>query len=101
MTERPSGVARPQPATPKTGTWSTWREALDVVMSRGNLRATVAVAACVGTMLLVINQLDAVLQGRIGLGLLFKAVLTYVVPFLVSNYGVLTATRRRHPASKE
>ncbi|MFN2464834.1 MAG: nitrate/nitrite transporter NrtS [Candidatus Dormibacteria bacterium] len=53
------------------------------------------VATVVGTVLLVINHLDAVLEGRIDLALLLKAVLTYTVPFLVCNYGVLTATRRR------
>jgi len=33
-----------------------------------------------------------------GLGLLFKALLNYVVPFLVSNHGLLAATRRRRGA---
>jgi len=36
-----------------------------------------------------------VLKGQIGLVLLFKALLNYIVPFLVSNYGLLAATRRR------
>ncbi|MHB8718664.1 MAG: nitrate/nitrite transporter NrtS [Candidatus Dormibacteria bacterium] len=71
------------------------------MLSPGNLRATLAVAALVGTILLVVNQLDTVLEGHIGYGLLLKAVLTYIVPFLVSNYGVLAATRRHDPAPNE
>jgi hypothetical protein len=76
-------------------TWTTWREALEIIVVPAHLRATLAVAAVVGTLLLIINQLDAVVQGHVDLTLLFKAVLTYVVPFIVSNYGLLAATRRR------
>lgn len=83
-----------RPDAPAQGTWSTWREAAGVALTRANLRATMTVAAVVGTILLVINHLDAVLEGRIDIGLLLKVVLTYIVPFLVCNYGVLTATRR-------
>lgn len=62
-----------------------------------NLRATVLIAVVVGTLLLLINQLDVLLQRRIGVDLVIKALLTYVVPFLVSNYGLLAATRRHRP----
>ncbi len=98
MSEPPPAVAGSQQDTSTLGRWSTWREARDVVLTRISLRATLTVAAVVGTILLVINHLDDVLKGRIDIGLLLKAVLTYVVPFIVSNYGVLAATRRRHPA---
>lgn len=83
-----------EPRDDSRETWTTWREALEIVVVPAHLRATMAVAAVVGTLLLVINQLDAVLQGHFGLTLLFKALLTYVVPFIVSNYGLLAATRR-------
>lgn len=80
-------------------TWSTWREAFGVVTTPHHLRATSAVAAVVGTLLLLINQLDVVLHGHVGVDLLFKALLTYFIPFLVSNYGLLAATRHRAPRS--
>jgi len=52
-----------------------------------------------GTVLFAINQLDVLLAGR-ATGLTWlKVALTYLVPFLVSNYGVLSATRsRRRPS---
>jgi hypothetical protein len=60
-----------------------------------HLRKTVSVALVVGTILFAINQLDVVLRGDATTAVWLKSVLTYVVPFCVSNYGVLVATRRR------
>jgi hypothetical protein len=55
----------------------------------------VAVALIVGTVLFFINQLDVVLSHHATALTWLKVALTYVVPFGVSNYGVLVATRRR------
>jgi hypothetical protein len=51
------------------------------------------VAVIVGTILFPINQLDVVLAGRATWVTWLKAGLTYLVPFFVSNYGVLVASR--------
>ena len=75
--------------------WSTWREAVAVVRFRPHLRRTVGVALVVGTVLFAINQLDVVLRHRATTVTYLKGGLTYLVPFCVSNYGVLVATRRR------
>ena len=75
-------------------TWATWREALAVVAFRPHLRRTVGVALIVGSILCAINQLDVVLRGGADAGVEIKVALTYCVPFCVSNYGVLVATRR-------
>jgi hypothetical protein len=45
--------------------------------------------------LFAINHLDVVLAGRASTVTWVKSGVTYVVPFVVSNLGVLTATRRR------
>jgi hypothetical protein len=47
------------------------------------------VAAVVGTILFVINQLDVVLSGKVTPVVLLKIVLTYLVPFLVATYSAL------------
>lgn len=47
----------------------------------------------VGTLLLLINQLDVVLSGGFGPRLWLKTGLTYLVPFPVSNYGLVIGTR--------
>jgi hypothetical protein len=59
---------------------------------RPHLARTVAVALIVGTVLFAINQLDVLLAGRATGMTWLKVALTYLVPFLVSNYGVLSAT---------
>jgi len=75
-------------------TWSTWREAARVVTLPRYLRSTVGIALIVGTVLFAINQLDVVLQGDATIVTWVKVGVTYFVPFVVSNLGILTATRR-------
>ncbi len=85
-------------ATTEAPTWSAWREAPRVVLYGPYLRKTVRIALVVGTILFAINQLDVVLRGHATSLVWFKAGLTYVVPFCVSNFGVLISARRP-PAS--
>ena len=66
-----------------------------MVARREHLRATTRIAVVVGTVLFAINQLDVVLAGDATIATWLKSALTYGVPFVVSNLGILTATRRR------
>jgi hypothetical protein len=75
-------------------TWSSWREAAPVVLHGPHLRRTLVTAALVGTVLFAINQLDVVVRGDATTGTWVKGGITYVVPFVVSNVGVLIAARR-------
>lgn len=75
--------------------WATWREACQVVCCRAHLRSRFRIALVVGTLLFAINHLDVVLDGRATTVTWIKSVATFFVPFVVSNLGVLTATRRR------
>jgi hypothetical protein len=45
--------------------------------------------------LFVINQLDVVLRGEATPIVWLKVALTYLVPFCVSNLGILIASRRQ------
>ena len=83
----------PDPSEP-VPTWTTPREAIRVVARRRHLRATTRIAAVVGSILFGINQLDVVLAGRATAITWIKAGVTYLVPFTVSNLGILAATRR-------
>ena len=74
--------------------WGTPAVALTVVLRREHLRATIRIALIVGTALFAINQLDVVLRGDATAATWVKVAVTYVVPFIVSNLGILTATRR-------
>jgi hypothetical protein len=75
-------------------TWATWREALRVVRYPRHLRTTACIALLVGTILFAINQLDVVLRGEAGPVVWTKVAVTCLVPFAVSNTGILVATRR-------
>lgn len=56
------------------------------------------IAAIVGTILFLINQLDVVLSGKVTALVLLKIALTYLVPFLVSMYTALDIHRLRKRA---
>ena len=58
-------------------------------------RRALQVSAVVGTILFLINQLDVVLSGHVTPLVVFKIVLTYLVPFLVSMYSALDINRLR------
>lgn len=79
----------------KPPTWVTWRDVPAVCLHPPYLKRTIRIALVVGTILFAINQLDVVLGGRATPFVWLKVGLTYLVPFCVSNYGVLVAARRR------
>ena len=53
------------------------------------------VAAVVGTILFVINQLDVVVSGMLTALVAGKIALTYLVPYSVSTYSALEVNRLR------
>lgn len=74
--------------------WSRPGEALRVVAYRPHLRRTLLTALVVGTVLFAINQLNVVVGGHATEIVWLKSGLTYSVPFVVSNVGILIATYR-------
>jgi hypothetical protein len=76
-------------------TWSRWSEIPAVIFHRPYLRRTVGAALVVGSVLFAINHLDVVLAGQADWRVWLKGLLTYCVPFCVSNWGIVTATRRQ------
>ena len=74
------------------------RDALSIVAEPVNLRRTLRISLVVGTVLFVINQADVVMGGDATMTTWAKVGLTFVVPFVVSNLGVIHATRlhRQH-----
>jgi hypothetical protein len=82
-------------------TWATWREPIGVVCHHPHLRKMAAIALVVGTVLFAINQLDVVLRGDATTVVWIKSAVTHVVPFVVSNLGVLVASRvDRHDGTR-
>lgn len=65
------------------------REALRVCLRPEHLRRTLTIAVVVGTVLTAINQGDVIARGDATTTTLVKAALNYLVPFIVSNLGLL------------
>jgi hypothetical protein len=69
------------------------RDALRIVLEPQHLRRTITIALVVGTILTAINQADVVLRGDATWTTAAKAALNYLVPFIVSNLGLLAGRR--------
>jgi hypothetical protein len=72
-----------------------------VLTFRPHLKKTLGIAILVGTVFFAMNQLPAVLAGQVTLVVVLKAAMGYVVPFCVSNYGVLAASREIKQPTEE
>jgi hypothetical protein len=68
-------------------------EALRIVMRPEHLRRTVRIALVVGTILTLINQADVIAGGDATTVTWIKAGANYLVPFIVSNLGLLAGKR--------
>src|SRR5919106_3846366 len=78
---------------PRTSNDDLVRAAFRIVLEPQHLRRTLTIAVVVGTVLTAINQADVIARGDATATTLVKAVLNYVVPFIVSNLGLLVGTR--------
>jgi len=74
--------------------WTTLREARALVAQPRNIKRTTTIALTVGTTFFTMNQLGIVLDGKATAIVWIKAALTYLTPLIVSNLGMLSATRR-------
>jgi hypothetical protein len=67
-----------------------WRAALAYCARPAHLRRTLRIALVVGLVLTAINQGDVLLSGDATAGTFVKCALNFVVPFVVSNLGMLS-----------
>ena len=67
-----------------------WREAIGYCAQREHLRRTLRIASVVGLVLTAINQFDVILAGDATPVTWIKCAMNFVVPFIVSNLGLLS-----------
>lgn len=84
----PSTAARPEPLRARIAL------AIEICCARPTLRRTARIAAVVGVVLTGINEGDSLVHGDVSAAIGVKMALNFVVPFVVSNLGVLTGMRR-------
>ncbi len=94
MTAAPALSAARRSSDVAVPTWSKWYQVFGVIGHRPYLKKTVGIALIVGTVLFLINHLDEVIGGRGTRVVWIKGALTCLVPFVVSNLGLLVASRR-------
>jgi hypothetical protein len=70
-----------------------WRFWYVTCSRRANLRRTVRIALVVGTVLTAINQGDVLLGGEGTPATAIKIPINFLVPFVVSNLGVISGAR--------
>lgn len=70
-----------------------WRVAITTCREPANLRKTLRIALVVGSVLTLINQGDVLVRGEATVLTGVKIGLNFVVPFIVSNLGVLAGDR--------
>jgi hypothetical protein len=68
--------------------------AIEICCARPTLRRTIRIAAVVGLVLTAINEGDGLVRGAFSAAAGIKIVFNFLVPFVVSNLGVLAGTRR-------
>ena len=69
------------------------REACAFCAQPRNLSRTIRIALVVGVILTLINQGSVIADGQATIRTWIRCVLNFVVPFLVSNAGLLSARR--------
>lgn len=78
-------------------TWNRVSDIPNVCLDWRNLSRCIGAAVLVGTILFLINQADVVFGGHASATTWTKIGLSYLVPFFVSNYGIVVASRRSAP----
>ena len=91
-TRRVGGVESRDPVAGRRETGG-WRGAVAYCVRREHLRKTLRIAFVVGVILTAINQLDVILAGHTSAATWVKCGLNFVVPFCVSNAGLLSGRR--------
>lgn len=83
----PSAIAQAR------GVWSKPRQAIRLLANRVILRRCTIIALVVGTILSVVNQWGVVTSGTATGATWVRVAANYVIPFLVSGIGALSALK--------
>ncbi len=77
-----------------SASWSHVSEIPRVCLDGRNWPKSVGACVVVGTLLFLINQSQVVFSGQATVATWVRIGLSYLVPFVVANYGIVTASRR-------
>lgn len=73
--------------------WRTWPEACSLIVCGRTWRPALSVGLVVGSVLSAVNQGDALLTGQVDWLLGLRVVANFLIPYVVSSVGLLSAHR--------
>lgn len=97
MTRAAAGIRLGGARSPGRRIATSARDAVAYCSAPARLRRTLAIAVVVGTLLTLLNQGDVILAGAATGATAVKAGVNFLVPFLVSNLGLLSGRGQAQP----
>ena len=88
-----AGACVLKPTTSGGVSWGTPREGVVLCLSPRTLRKTLRIALIVGTLLSLINQGHVVAAGEASAVTWIRVLANYLIPWVVSSIGFLSASR--------
>lgn len=92
-----SGGPESRSAAPSEVSWSTWPEALRLLLTGRTRRPALRIALVVGTLLTLFYQGTALFTGALDGETVARITFNYCLPYVVSSIGFLLACRVPHP----
>lgn len=89
MTDATSSRAEP--------TWSTWAQAVALIIRGATFSVCIRVALVVGTLLSAVNQGSFIVDGETTTSTWIRVGFNYVIPYVVASIGYLAPLRQRTP----
>jgi hypothetical protein len=74
-------------------------DAVSYCLRPAHLRRTIGIAIVVGLILTAVNQLQVILDGRVTLATWLRCGANFLIPFVVSNLGLLSGRRGEAPGA--
>lgn len=74
-------------------TWSSWREAIVLIVKGATFRTASKIAIIVGTLLTAVNQGAVIVTGDATLATWLRTVANYLIPYTVASLGYLAPFR--------
>jgi hypothetical protein len=76
-------------------TWTTWSQAVALIVRGATFSVSIRIALVVGTLLSAVNQGSAIIDGDTSTSTWVRVGFNYLVPYVVASIGYLAPLRQR------
>ncbi len=74
--------------------WSTYSQAIALIVRGATFRTASRIALVVGTLLTAVNQGSVIMHGHVGAATWVRTAANYLIPYTVASLGYLSSYRR-------